>query len=204
MLFAAQASFAEPVSDNGRALPEPRVSGGKPVLDAMKLRASGRSYDGARKVDDALLSTILWTAAGINRPDGKRTAASTRNYQAVEVYAVLPDGIYRYNAAENSIERTASGDFRAITGMQEFAADASVNLVYVADMDKMKVADVEARWKYIGADVGLMSQNVYLFCASEGMSTVIRGAFDPGPLEKAMKLPQNKKAVMTQSVGWAK
>ena len=54
---------------------------------------------------------------------------------------------------------------------------------------------------YSHVAVDAIGQNVYLFCTSEGLGTVIRAYFDKDELTKAMKLQKNQEIVLVQSVG---
>lgn len=183
-------------------LPAPRMEGGKPLMAALKARQSSRTFSD-KPLPPQVLSDLLWAAAGINRTDsGNRTAPSARNWQEVDVYVVLPDGAYRYDAKAHSLKAVVKGDMRKQTGMQPFVATAPVNLVYVADPARMKGASPEDQALYYGADTGFISQNVYLFCASEGLATVVRGLVDRAALAKALNLPDSLKIVLTQTVGY--
>lgn len=182
------------------ALPAPQTDGGLPLMQAMKDRRSLREYSGA-ELTPQQLSDVLWAAGGINRPDGRRTAGSTRNLQAVGVYAMLRTGIYFYNAAGNVLEPVAEGDFSSIAGPQPFAKTAPLTILFVGDFNTMKIPDRDKQMLFFGCDVGLMSQNVYLYCASAGLATVVRGMVESGPLTKAMGLPESKSVLLAQSVG---
>jgi len=183
-------------------LPTPRMEGGMPLMQALNERYSDRSFS-TQTLPVQLVSDLLWAGFGINRADsGKRTAPSARNWQEVDIYAVLEDGAYRYDAKANSLKAVVKGDLRIFTGTQEFVAAAPLNLVYVADLSKMKEAAPKDQAMYAGADVGFISQNVYLFCASEGLSTVVRGLVDRDGLAKALNLPRSKMIVLTQTVGY--
>lgn len=183
-------------------LPQPDRTGGMPLMKTMAERKSTRAYND-KKLDDQTLSSLLWAAGGISRPDGKRTAGSTCNWQCIDIYVMLKTGIYFYNAKANTLELVTAGDHTALAGMQDFAKDAPVNILFVGDLDKMNIPTVEKKYLYLGSDIGLMSQNIYLFCASNGLITVLRGSVDPAPLGKVMKLPPYKVVLEAQSVGWA-
>lgn len=183
-------------------LPAPHMDGGKPLMAALKARQTSRTFSN-KPLPPQVLSDLLWAACGINRTDsGKRTAPSTRNWQEIDIYVVLPEGAYVYDAKTNALRSVAKGDLRKQTGMQDFVATAPVNLVYVADTSKMKGAPADDLALYSGADTGFISQNVYLFCASEGLATVVRGAVDRAVLAKALDLPASLKIVLTQTVGY--
>lgn len=184
------------------SLPAPRKEGGKPLMQALGERQSSRAFS-AQKLPSQALSDLLWAAAGVNRADsGKRTAPSARNWQEVEVYAVVQDGAYLYDAKTHSLKAVVKGDLRGLTGSQEFAASAPLNLVYVADTSKMTGASPDDHALYTGVDTGFISQNVYLFCASEGLSTVVRGLLDRKALADALKLPEHKRITFAQTVGY--
>ncbi len=183
-------------------LPAPRMQGGKPLMQALKERQSSRAF-GSEKLPLQVVSDLLWAAAGINRPDaGKRTAPSAMNWQEVEVYAVMEQGAYLYDAKANTLKAIAPGDLRRLAGMQDFVATAPLNLVYVADTTKITRASSDDQPLYMGADTGFMSENVYLFCASEGLATVVRGSVERPALAAALKLPEQMKIVLAQTVGY--
>jgi SagB-type dehydrogenase family enzyme len=183
-------------------LPAPRMEGGKPLMQALKERQSSRAFSD-RELSLQVMSDLLWAAAGINRPDaGKRTAPSARNWQEIDVYAVMKDGVYLYDAKANTLKAVAPGDLRKSTGMQDFVAVAPLNLVYVADVTKMADSRPEDRALYSSADAGFIAENVYLFCASEGLATVVRGSVDRDALAAALKFPETKKVILAQTVGY--
>lgn len=184
------------------SLPPPRMEGGKPLMQALKERQTSRAFS-AKKLPLQVMADLLWAAAGINRPDsGKRTAPSAKNWQEVEVFAVTEEGAYIYDAKANRLTAVAKGDLRKLTGSQDIAASAPLNLLYVADISKMKDATPEDQALYSGADTGFISQNVYLFCASEGLATVVRGSVDGKAVAAALKLPAHKKITLAQTVGY--
>ncbi len=180
-------------------LPAPAQSGGTPVLTAMAKRKSARAFAG-QALTPKQMSDLLWSAAGINRADGHRTVPSARNKQEVSVYAVTAAGAWLYDAANNRLVSVAEGDRRALTGSQDYVGNAAVNLVYV--FDEAKAGGRSARDLQWGAvSAGAMCQNVYLYCASEGLACVVRGSFNAGPLAGALQLKPGQTVLITQSVG---
>lgn len=183
-------------------LPEPETQGGMPLMEALKQRQSQRSYS-SEPLSMQRLSNLLWAANGINRPEsGKTTAPSAQNRQIIDIYVAKADGLYLYNAKENSLEPVSGQDIRAVTGRQSFVKEAPVNLVYVANLSKTRTPDKPD--PYAGAEVGFISQNVYLFCASENLATVVRGSIDRSALSKAMGLKDTQQIILAQTVGHRK
>jgi SagB-type dehydrogenase family enzyme len=185
-------------------LPDPQVDGGRPLMQVLRDRSSSRSFS-SEKLPDQVLSNLLWAAYGINRPDtGKRTAPSAVNWQEIDVYVATAEGLHVYDAKNHTLKPVLSGDIRPATGRQDFVREAPVNLVYVADFSRMGTATKEDKELYSAADTGFISQNVYLYCASAGMATVVRGSIDRQSLAKAMKLRPDQKIILAQSVGYPK
>jgi SagB-type dehydrogenase family enzyme len=200
LYFAAIA--AEPIKPV--TLPKPLLDGGRPLMAVLKDRSSSRSFS-PEKLPHQVLSNLLWAAFGINRPDtGKRTAPSAVNWQEIDIYVATADGLYRYEAKGHFLEPILAEDIRALTGRQAFVQEAPVNLIYVANHERMGGAAREDRELYSAADVGFISENVYLYCASERLATVVRGSIDREALAKAMRLRPDQKIILAQTVGYPK
>jgi nitroreductase len=184
-------------------LPPPETSGGRPLMQALKDRKSTRDF-GPEKLSPQTLSNLLWAAFGINRPDGRRTAPSAMNWQEVSVYVAAPEGVYVYDAKANALNPVVGGDFRAATGTQSYVKDAAINLIYVSDLSKTGPASSPDAEMYTAADVGFIAQNVYLYCASEGLGAVVRASIDKPGLAKTLKLQPSQRIILAQSVGYPK
>jgi SagB-type dehydrogenase family enzyme len=204
VLLVALAVVADAQEPAPIKLPAPNTSGGKPLMQALKDRQSAREF-GPEKVSPQVLANLLWATWGVNRPDGHRTAPSASNRQEVDVYVTLPEGAYLYDAKSNTLTPVAAGDLRAATGTQPFPATAALNLVYVADLSKAgRSATDPQQMLNVGADVGAIVENAYLFCASEGLATVVRASVDKPALAKLLKLRDTQLVVLAQSVGYPK
>jgi nitroreductase len=182
-------------------LPAAQTEGGKPLMQALKERHTTRSF-AAQPLPPQVLSNLLWAAFGINRPDGHRTAPSARNWQEIDVYVALPEGLFVYDAAAHGLKRVASGDLRVRIGSQPHSREAPVTLVYVADGQRMRGADAESRRTYAAADTGFIAQNVYLFCASEGLASVVFAMVDRERFAEAAALRSDQFITLAQSVGY--
>jgi len=202
LAFATGMAGAQDLKDI--SLPAPRMEGGKPLMQALKERQTSRAFS-EKKLPLQVLSDLLWAAAGINRPDsGKRTAPSAMNWQEIQVYAVMEEGAYLYDAKANILKAIAKGDLRKLTGNQDFVTSAPLNLLFVADTTKIRRVTGEDQILFMGADTGYISQNVYLFCASEGLATVVRGMVNRKALSKALNFPESMRIVLAQTVGYPK
>lgn len=194
-----------PVLLGGQTLPPPAMSGGMPLMDALKSRASRREFS-AKPLPAQVLSNLLWAAYGVNRPAANlRTAPSAHNWQAVDLFVALPQGLFRYDAKTHSLELVSNTDAREISGTQDFVGSAPLNLVMVARMRKMKASaeDTQADLvNWAAMEAGAVSQNVYLYCASEGLATVVRVGVQRPAFAKAAKLAPGDVILGGQTVGY--
>ena len=185
-------------------LPPPQTEIGKPLMQALKLRQSSRSF-GTKPLPLQELSNLLWAAYGINRMEsGKRTAPSAMNWQEVDIYITLQNGAFLYDAKTNSLLPVAAKDIREATGKQPFVKEAPVNLVYIADEKRISRASDEDKIRWSAADVGFIAQNVYLYCTSQGLAVVVRGMVNRETLSKELKLRPEQKIILCQTVGYPK
>jgi SagB-type dehydrogenase family enzyme len=183
---------------------KPQTEGGLPLMQTLKARQSLREF-GAEKLPLQVLSNLLWAADGVNRADsGKRTAPSAVNWQNIDIYVALADGLYLYQPVGHVLKGILTEDIRAATGRQDFVKEVPVNLVFVADFSKINRGTDEDKNFYSAAHTGFISQNVYLYCASEGLATVVRGLIDRESMAKLMKLRPDQKVMLAQSVGYPK
>ena len=187
------------------ALNPPDTNRGLPVMKALKLRASATKYDTAMlKLQD--ISDLLWAANGVNRPaTGKRTAPSAINAQDVDVYVVMKSGAYLYDAPKHILTLIAEGDHRmACAGRQELDGTPPLFCLLVSDISKFSRGVDSTRLVWAAEDAGIVSQNISLFCASEGMSTRVRATMDIKKLRGVLKLKDSQYPVLNHPVSYKK
>jgi len=197
MAALPSAAFAQ----QAKELPAPRKEAGKPLMQALQARRSIREYS-QRTLSAQTLSDLLWAAYGINRPSGDRTAPYWRHIMVIDVYAAMADGVWLYDPKAHALRPHLAADIRARTGLQDFVAAAPLNLVYVVHGERMTDVKPEDRRLYGSVDAAFAGQNVYLYCASEGLATVFRGAVDYDRLASTMRLPDGQFVAFAQTVGY--
>ena len=208
LLACASAAFSQELKPI--QLPKPQMSGGKPIMDVLRDRHSSRDFS-TQKLPDQILANVLWAAHGLNRPDAAKgqpshTNPSGHNVQEVDVYVATADGLYVYDEIANVLKPVKSEDIRSFltAPVQKFPADAPLNLIYVADLAKLKGEDPSVMTALTYATTLGMVENVYLYCASEGLATVVRLMFDKNALAKAMGLRPDQSITLEQVVGYPK
>ncbi len=200
MLISLQ-NFAQTTT---RALPQPVKNGGMPLMEALSKRCSTREF-AAKDIPEQVLSNLLWAAWGINREDSdKRTAPSSNNKQEIDIYVFKSDGVFKYVPKGHLLEVITNEDLRPFCGKQDFVASAPLNLVYIADLSKTDQTDFTAEPIASYSNTGFIAQNVYLFCASEGLGTVVRGWVDKEVLKEKLKLKSSQKIILAQTIGFPK
>jgi SagB-type dehydrogenase family enzyme len=182
-------------------LPDPERSGGMPVMEAIANRRSSRAFS-SKELPAQVLSNLLWSAYGINRADGHRTAPSAINAQEIDLYVALPSGAYLYDAAANSLRIITSREIRSVTGYQDFVAVAPLDIVFVANYARMKMIAAREHESFAAVTAGAIAQNVYLFAASAGLATVIRAWIDREAVANALGLDHDQHVVLSQTVGF--
>ncbi len=184
-------------------LPKPQKSGGMPLMEALAQRSTERSFS-SKELTVQQLSNLLWASFGVNRPDGKRTAPSARNFQETDLFVLTKVAVYTYDAKSNQLIQVANEDIRHLAGSQDFIKDAPIQLVLVADLSKIQGNKREDKLQTAHIDAGYISQNIYLWCASEGLGTGARGMIDRPTLGPRLKLNANQEIIIAHSVGYKK
>ncbi len=182
-------------------LPAPQMEIGKPLMQALSARHSTRFAP--RPLERQELANLLWAADGVNRPEsGGRTAPSARGWHEIDIYVARPEALYRDDPATHTLVPAVSGDLRTLTGPQPFVAKAPLNLIYVADRTRQGSAAEADKERYNYANTGFIAQNVYLYCASQGLVTVVRASLDREALAGAMAPRPEQHIILAQTVGY--
>lgn len=188
--------FVGSISAQDIKLVSPSRTGGKPLMEALNERQSHRNFE-KKDLSAQTLSDLLWAANGFNRDD-KRTVPTSQNKQEMDVYVVFSNGAYLYDAKANVLKQVVKGDIRKALGQPNISDNASLTLVYVASMDK--ASNREAGY----IDSGFIAQNVYLYCTSAGLGSVVRASFTRPGLHEALKLGEKQEITIVQAVGYVK
>lgn len=182
----------------------PNKNSGPSIMKVLNDRHSDREF-AAEQIKAQDLSDLLWAANGISRPDGKRTAPSAKDARDVDVYVIMAEGAYLYDAQAHQLTPVSKGDHRAaVAGPQDFVKSAPLCIVLATDLSRLGDANAE-QTKLMGAvDVGIVCQNINIACAGLGLSTVPRATMDKAALKKALNLKDSQLLLMNNPVGYPK
>lgn len=199
-IFAIHKGFF--MSGRTRNLPSPIVMN-MPLSQALGRRRSQRAFK-ADKLDEPILSAVLWACAGRNDSDGKRTVPSALNLQCVSAYVFDCEGVWLYRAADNCLEELAEGDHRAVTTLaQNFVAQAPVTIMFIADENKAEDMSEASRRRCLALDAGCMMQSAQIACSAMGLASVPRASFDSARVTRAAGLdPHCYTAIGALTIGF--
>ncbi len=193
ILFAKETLVAQDTVE----LPDPQTKLGVDVLEAMQNRHSTREYsENSIDIDD--LSTILWAAYGINRPESDlKTVPIAMGIDYGRVYVFDADGVWKYEPEKSRLLKVLDGDHREEAGKQGFVGTASHVLLLTADLDeysllKGAVVSRETKIHYAHATAGCMTQNIALAAESMGIGSVMVAWFSPDKLSEMLDLDKDE------------
>jgi len=197
-------------------LPNPKDTGSKTVMAALKNRRTVRTFSN-RKLPIQVLSNLLWCAFGVNRKKGPfgicgRTAASASNSQEIDLYVAMKEGVYLYDAVKNRLIPVYAGDVRRLAinyGQRGAGSNAPVRIIFVVDIEKYKSAgfqepglyDPEVRKSYYYSGTGLIAGNIAVYAASQGLTAWFHNC-EKKALFKKLNLRPAQRVLFTQTVGW--
>lgn len=182
---------------------KPEMENGKLLMKTMQRRKSDRTF-ATENISLKQLSEILWVANGVNRDNGKRTVPSAMALYPLETYVFLANGAYLYSPERHILIPIVKGDFRELTTKQGFAEEAPVNVVFIANYNKYdapRKVPQEKRLYLASLDAGHSCQNIYLYCAQEGLKTVERAGAKEKELLECLKLDNNYQFIVAQTIG---
>lgn len=181
----------------------PETTGGLSVMKALSLRASATGYDTSMlSLQD--LSNLLWAANGVNRPEsGKRTAPSAMNAQDIDVYVFMKKGVYLYDAQKHVLDLVLPEDHRSlVAGKQLNVAQAPVICLLVSDIARFRHGEDNQKLIWAAEDAGIVSQNISIFCASQGLATRPRASMDQEKLQEILKLKPTQHLMLNAPVSY--
>lgn len=171
------------------------------AMEAFKDRKSTREYAN-KPLSLEQVSSLLWAANGINRPDSNRTAPSALHAVDIDIYVCMENGAYVYEADKNQLTLITKEDLRqAVASGQDFVLEAPVSLVMVSDLSRFPEMAAE-RAPLLGAmDAAYVSGNIGIYCAATGLATVPRATMDVVKLKEALKLKDSQIPMLNNPVG---
>ena len=130
---------------------------------------------------------------GVNRTDGKRTIPTALDKKDLNVYVFNSDGIWLYDADENTLKKQSSENKLDLFRLQDYMNAVSTVLVYTGSTEDYAVMHAGAAY-----------QNVELYAAATNMASIVRGYFEHEKVAQALNLPAGQRVIISQAIGWKK
>jgi len=175
-------------------LSEPAFKGEVSFEEALAARRSVRDFTDDRLTEEEL-SQLLWSAQGTTRSWGGRTVPSAGSLCPIELYILLPEGLFRYISRGHKLVRISDQNlFRPLAGAalgQEFLRHAPAVIVMTAVYERTEAKYGRRGERYVKMEVGHAAENVLLQAVSLGLGAVPIGAFCDDRVSQTLNLPEN-------------
>ena len=191
-------------------LPDVRRQGAMSLEAALWARRSTRTLT-RDSIALADVGQLLWSAQGVNRLDGHRTAPSAGATYPLELYVVaarvrdLPAGVYHYLPRTHELETvTTGGRLQALVDSatrQAWQADAAAAFVFAAVYERAAQRYHDRAERYVPMDAGFAAQNLYLQAAALHLGTTFAGSFQDTTLARVIGLPAGQRPPGVMPVG---
>lgn len=188
-------------------LPSPALTGAVSLETAIARRRTRRQFS-PEPLSWEQIGQLLWSASGITEAaSGKRAAPSAGACYPLELYALLPEGLYHYAPREHALHLTTAGDLRrqvAAAAGQDFLLTAPLIIVMAAEFQRTTQRYAKrGQERYVPMDVGHAAQNLLLQATALGLASCPVGAFDDDQMARLLQLPAAQVPLYLLPVGKA-
>ncbi len=182
LLFSNIVLAADPVVTVIK-LPEPDLNGKVSLEQTVKNRRSVRQFT-AEPLTIKQVGQLCWAAQGITEPNrGFRAAPSAGALYPMQLFVVLPDGLYLYSPKNHTLEKQIEGDVRSMlktaTFGQKVIQDSPCSFVIAGSIKKLEAKYRGRGEQFAYLEAGHIAENIHLQAVSLGLGSVPLGAFAP-------------------------
>jgi SagB-type dehydrogenase family enzyme len=199
VLLLTSSLLAQPAAAAGEAitiirLPEPILKGSISLEQAIKNLRSIQQFT-AEPLKINQISQLCW--AGITEPNSGLRSAMVIN--PMQLYVVLPDGLYLYEPNGNNLVKYVNGDLRPglfAAAFRQRMVQSSPCIFIISGF----VSKIEAKFrgrgeKLLCLEAGRIAQNIDLQALTLGLGSVPVGAFDSKTVARICKFADDLEPV---------
>ncbi len=192
-------------------------------MKTLSVKASAREWS-EQEMNLQDLSDLCWAANGINRPEEKKsTASSAMNAHDIDLYLFMKDGVYLYTPEQHELIPVLAGDYRGIIMMRRPprpketsdtnamkspapppVSNPPVQIILVSNSERFRMGPDSLKYEWGAIDAGIVSQNISLFCAATGLKTRPRASMDKDQIKSLLKLKETQHVFLNHPVGYQK
>jgi protease I len=153
------------------------------------------------------IGQLAWAGQGItDRQRGFRAAPSAGALYPIELYFVMPDGLFVYRPDGHSLEQLSTSDLRkqlssAALG-QGPVEDAGCDIVIAGSVRKLATKYGNKATKFMLLEAGHVAENMQLQAVGLGLASVPVGAFDMKNVAKTCELSSDLEPLLIVCVGY--
>ena len=185
-------------------LEKPKSNINVDLMTAFKMRKSTKSYS-SKEIGIEDLSTILWAANGVNRPNGKRTAPTSYGRTYINLYVASSKGIYLYDANKHELNLVSKEDVKDQIAIQKYVGKASHIIVITAELFKMfHKQTMDRRIVAAHETAGCIGQNIYLITNALNVGSCYVAEIKPNIIRKKFNLKQDEISLCIFQIGYPK
>jgi SagB-type dehydrogenase family enzyme len=189
-------------------LPAPVLKSTVSIEEAILHRRSRRLYE-EKPIILGQLSQVLWAAQGVTGQIGNyklRAAPSAGALYPMELYIILPKGVYHYLPEKHKLEKVKDGDLRPKLAKaaldQRWVRKASCNIIITAVYERTMAKYSERGIRYAILEAGSVAENIYLQAESLGLGTVSVGAFIDKKVQETLGIPEDRRPLLIMPLGY--
>jgi len=180
---------------------------GVDLIKALKLRKSTKLFS-TKEIGLREISAVLWSANGINRENGRRTAPSPFAKDLISIYVFSNIGIYRYDARQNKLiflsDKNKKKDIGAKSGARGIKTASHV-LLLTADLSQFPdFITRDVRLNSAHATAGSIGQNIYLIANSLDLRTRFVGSINEEGIRASLELREDEAPLYIMPLGYKK
>lgn len=206
-LAADEPSFTrEAENDKGGMIALPAVSrSAVPLDEVIGRRRSVRTFS-TEPLSLEQIGQLCWAAQGITEPaSGYRAAPSAGALYPLQLYVVLPQGVFQYEPRGHRMRRVDPVDRRAALSSAALDQDAvhraGLDLVITGSAERTRAKYHDRAERYLNLEAGHAAQNVLLEATALGLASVPIGAFDDSAVRRTIGVPAGETPLYIVAVG---
>ena len=174
-------------------------------MEAFLHRQSTRSGFTNQEISLRDLSIVLWSANGINRKTGQRTAPSAMGKYFIGLFIASKEGVYKYEPADNIMKWVSAHHIIGRVGRQSDIGTASHVLIMVADLRMLPLfMDMPTKLAMANGTAGAIAENVYLAAAALKLGTRMVAELKESNIREELKLNKDEMPLYIMPLGYGK
>ena len=205
-LYITSFAFCQNKSPEIIPLPAPKAKGIYSLEETLWKRHSTRSFT-SQALSWEQISQMLWSAQGINRTeDKKRTVPSAGATYPLELYVLIPEGMFHYLPESHSVQKIKSEPLHTLlesAGLKTNQTDSCKCIfLFTAVFERTSRKFAEAAMSYVYLEAGHAAENILLQAEALNLGAVPVGYKIPNDKKTKLGISPQEEAVYMVLTGY--